>query len=51
MKNPFSFLRGKFAASRGKSAAHRGGGLFHAIRAHFAAAESAAKDSDWWKAD
>ncbi len=51
MKNPFSFLRGKFAASRGKSAAHRGGGLFHAIRAHFAAAESAAKDADWWKAD
>lgn len=36
---------------RGKSAAHRGGGLFHAIRAHFAAAESAAKDADWWKAD
>ena len=28
-----------------------GGGLFHAIRAHFAAAESAAKDADWWKAD
>lgn len=51
MKNPFSFLRGKFAASRGKSAAQRGGGLFHAIRAHFAAAESAAKDADWWKAD
>ena len=25
--------------------------MFHAIRAHFAAAESAAKDSDWWKAD
>ncbi len=36
---------------RGKSAAQRGGGLFHAIRAHFAAAESAAKDADWWKAD
>ena len=35
---------------RGKSAAN-GGGLFHAIRAHFAAAESAAKDADWWKAD
>ena len=51
MKNPFSFLRGKFAASRGKSVAQRGGGLFHAIRAHFAAAESAAKDADWWKAD
>lgn len=36
--------------NRGKSAAN-GGGLFHAIRAHFAAAESAAKDADWWKAD
>ena len=52
MKNPLSFLRGKPAASRrNKSAAQSGGGLFHAIRAHFAAAESAAKDSDWWKAD
>ena len=50
MKNPFSFLRGKSAASRRKPAAS-GGGLFHAIRAHFAAAESAAKDADWWKAD
>ena len=50
MKNPFSFLRGKTAASRRKPAAS-GGGLFHAIRAHFAAAESAAKDADWWKAD
>lgn len=36
---------------RGKPTAQRGGGLFHAIRAHFAAAESAAKDADWWKAD
>ena len=38
---------------RGKSAAPRqsGGGLFHAIRAHFASAESASKDNDWWKAD
>ena len=38
---------------RGKSAANRqsGGGLFHAIRAHFASAESASKDNDWWKAD
>lgn len=35
---------------RGKSAAN-GGGLFHAIRAHFASAESAGKDNDWWKAD
>ena len=53
MKNPFSFFRGKSAASRrDKSAAHvSGSGLFHAIRAHFAAAESAAKDADWWKAD
>ena len=50
MKNPFSFLRGKSAASRRKPTAS-GGGLFHAIRAHFAAAESAAKDADWWKAD
>ena len=50
MKNPFSFLRGKSAASRRKPAASCGG-LFHAIRAHFAAAESAAKDADWWKAD
>ena len=50
MKNPFSFLRGKSAASRRKPATS-GGGLFHAIRAHFAAAESAAKDADWWKAD
>ena len=50
MKNPFSFLRGKSAASPRKPAAS-GGGLFHAIRAHFAAAESAAKDADWWKAD
>ncbi len=53
MKNPFSFLRGKSAASRrDKSAAPvSGGGIFHALRAHFAAAESAAKDADWWKAD
>ena len=51
MKNPFSFLRGKSAASRRKPAVQCGGGLFHAIRAHFAAAESAAKDADWWKAD
>jgi capsid protein len=36
--------------NRGKSAA-KGGGLFHAIRAHFASAESAGKDNDWWKAD
>ena len=38
---------------RVKSAANRqsGGGLFHAIRAHFASAESASKDNDWWKAD
>ena len=38
---------------RGRSAAPRqsGGGLFHAIRAHFASAESASKDNDWWKAD
>ena len=43
MKNPFSFLRGKSVASRRKPAAS-GGGLFHAIRAHFAAAESAAKE-------
>ena len=50
MKNPFSFLRGKSAASRRKPTAS-GGCLFHAIRAHFAAAESAAKDADWWKAD
>ena len=50
MKNPFSFLRGKTNASRRKTSIS-GGGLFHAIRAHFAAAESAAKDADWWKAD
>ncbi len=35
---------------RGKAAAN-GGGLFHALRAHFTSAESAAKDNDWWKAD
>ena len=36
---------------RGRNAAKPGSGIFHAIRAHFAAAESAAKDADWWKAD
>ena len=51
MKNPLSFLRGKTAASRRKSAAPSGGGIFHAIRAHFAAADHADKASDWWKAD
>ena len=51
MRNPLSFLRGKTAAPRRKTAAPTGSGLFHAIRAHFAASDPAPKSSDWWRAD
>ena len=51
MRNPFNLFRGRSAAhQRGKSAAS-GSSLFHAIRAHFIAADPAPKSSDWWRAD
>ena len=51
MINPFNFFRNKTAAARRRSAAPSGSSLFHAIRAHFIAADPAPKSSEWWRAD
>lgn len=51
MRNLFNIFRGRSAALKRGQTAASGSSLFHAIRAHFIAADPAPKSSDWWRAD